>query len=160
MLNLEICLFDYCSIMLKSDIISGTQQWNVSLVRPPHSHNCTTHWHNGAGLRNNRRRKMYTFWFLTKPKYEHQTHCFQSMRIGLDLDGELNHIHKLFQLEIRTLDTSLASWYLAVPTYTSYELLTTLSFIVKSAVGGATMWYKCQPQSKISPSHFFFTFGD
>ena len=81
------------------------------------------------------------------------------MRIGLDLDGELNHIHKLFQLEIRTLDTSLASWYLAVPTYTSYELLTTLSFIVKSAVGGATMWYKCQPQSKISPSHFLAPTG-
>ena len=49
---------------------------------------------------------LYTFWFLTKQKYEHQTHCFQSMRIGLDLHGELNHIHKLFQLEIRTLDTS------------------------------------------------------
>ena len=36
--------------MLESDIRSGSQRWNVSLVRSPHSHNCTTHWHSGADL--------------------------------------------------------------------------------------------------------------
>ena len=51
---------------------------------------------------------LYTFWFLTKQKVETQTHCLKSIRIGLELHGELNHIDKLLQLEIQTLDTSLA----------------------------------------------------